>query len=175
MESGNAPKGKDGDKMEKKYIGIYVRRNLIAALLCAGIAVALMLVASLTNDAVPNDILISLIPLPIALCWFLLSLIPIIGFRKMIKQQEKQYGICFEDAEVIHLENGLYLSRNWLIVVGRCGLYKKHIRKMKQKFIVEKGGSVYRIRILVEGDRRYTIRCRNEANVKKIRNWAKKV
>ena len=162
------------DRTMKQYIGIYVRRNLIATLLCAGIAVALMLIVSLINDAVPNDILISLIPVPIALCWFLLSLIPTIGFRRMIKQQEKQYGVCFEDAEVKHLENGLYLSRNWLIVAGRYGLYKKHIRKMKQEFIVEKGGSVYRIRILVAGDRRYSIRCRNEANVKKVRNWAKK-
>lgn len=95
-----------GDRMVKKYIGIYVRRNLMAALLCAVIAFILLLV-SLTNDVVPNDILISLMPFPIALCCFPLSLIPIIGFQKMIKQQEKRYGIRFEDAEAVHLENGL--------------------------------------------------------------------
>lgn len=161
--------------MAKKYIGIYMKRNLITAFVCAGIAFVPLLIVSMENNAVEKDLLIALIPFPVALCCFLISLLPCLGFQRMIGLQEKRYGTRLDDAEEIRLENGLYLSRNWLIAAGRVAIYKKHIQKLKQEFKVEKGGSVYRIRITVDGGRQYTVRCRSEANVKKIRNWFNKI
>ena len=159
--------------MVKKYNTIYHRRNIKLALICATIVFVPLFIESMVYDILPEDTFISFIPFVIAiLCVGVASLFTI-RFRRMIEAQEKRYNVQFQDNDVIHLENTLYLSKEWLISAGSCAIYKAHIQSIHSALRYSRAGSSNEIIIKTSDSRKYRIWCLSSSNVKKIKDWVK--
>ena len=159
--------------MVEKYTKIYLKRNIILALICATIAFIPLLIVSLIFDVLSYDLIVAFTPFPIAFVYVLISILPIIRFRKMIMQQELLYGTVFSDTDANHLETTLYLSKNWLIWAGSCAIYKKHIQSIKHKLESGRVGSSNKVTITTADNKRYIIWCLSTTNIKKIKTWCK--
>ena len=127
--------------MIEKYTKIYLKRNIILALICATIVFIPLLIVSLIYDVLSYDLIVAFMPFPIAFIFVLISFLPIIRFRKMIRQQESLYDTVFSDTDADHLETTLYLSNNWLIWAGSCAIYKNHIQSIQHKLETGRVGS----------------------------------
>ncbi len=157
--------------MVEKYIRIYLKRNIALALFCATIAFIPLFVVSLIYDVLSHDLLISFIPFPISFVCVLISILPIIRFRKMIVRQESLYDTAFSDIDANHLETTLYLSKDWLIWAGSCAIYKEHIQSIKHKLESCSAGSSNKVTITTVDNKRYVIWCLSTTNIKKIKTW----
>ena len=89
----------------------------------------------------------------------------------MIKMQEQQYGVQFDDYNVIHLETTLYLSENWLIWAGISSIYKNHIKSIHSKLVHGRSGSSNKVTIKTVDNKKYIIWCLSSSNINKIRKW----
>ncbi len=159
--------------MVEKYIKLYVKRNIFLALFCATIAFLPLFIVGLIYDVLSYDLVVAFIPFPIALVCVLISLLPIIRFKKMIIQQETLYNVVFCDTDSINLETTLYLSKDWLIWAGSCAIHKKHIHSVKHKLVTGRVGSSNKVTIQTNNNKRYTIWCLSSSNIKKIKDWFK--
>ena len=159
--------------MVEKYAKIYLKRNIMLALICATIVFIPLLIVSLIYDVLSYDIIVAFTPFPIALVCVLIGFLPIVRFRKMIMQQELLYDTIFSDTDVEHLETTLYLSKNWLIWAGSCAIYKKHIQSIKYKLESGRVGSSNKVTITTTDNKRYIIWCLSTTNIKRIKRWSK--
>jgi len=159
--------------MVEKYTKIYLKRNIVLALICAAIAFIPLLIVSFIYDVLSYDLIVAFAPFPIVLVFVLISFLPIIRFRKMIVQQESLYDTTFSDTDADHLETTLYLSKDWLIWAGSCAIYKKHIQSIKHKLESGRVGSSNKITITTVDNKRYVIWCLSTTNIKKIKTWHK--
>jgi predicted ferric reductase len=155
----------------KKYIKIYLKRNVIIALIYATLAFIPLFVVSLLYDYVPEDTIISFSPFLLAVSGVAVTSISIIRFKKIIRKQEKRYGIQFQDTNAEHIEKTLYISRDWLIRAGTFAFYKKHIKSITYALQNGKGGPSYKVTVKTIEDKDYTFFSKNESNIKKIRKW----
>ena len=160
-----------GDVVVEKYIKIYLKRISILALICATLVFIPLLIVSLVYDVLSYDLIIAFVPFPIALICVLVSLLPIIRFRKMIMRQELLYDTVFSDTDVNHLETTLYLSKNWLIWAGSSAIHKKHIQSIKHKLESGRVGSSNKVIITTVDNKRYVVWCLSATNIKKIKLW----
>ena len=157
--------------MIDKYIHIYTKRNWLLALFCASIVFIPLFIVSLIYDVIPKDTLIAFVPFLIAgICVATASLCTI-RFKKMIKMQEQQYGVQFNDDNVVHLETTLYLSEKWLIWAGVSSIYKDHIKFIYSKLVHGRSGSSNKVTIKTVDNKEYTIWCLSSSNINKIRKW----
>ncbi len=159
--------------MVEKYIIIYIKRNIILALICATICFIPLFIVSVIYDVLSYDIIVAFAPFVIALICVLISLFPIIRFKKMILQQESLYNTVFSDADVIYLETTLYLSKDWLIWAGSYAIHKKHIHSVKSELVSGSAGSSNKVTITTVDSKHYVIWCLSTSNIKKIKDWYK--
>ena len=159
--------------MIDKYIGIYHKRNIQLALICATIVFLPLFIVSLFYDVVPEDTLVSFVPYILAtLCVAIASLFTK-RFRTMIHKQEQIYSVKFQDTDVVHWETTLYLSKDWLVWAGSCAIYKEHIKSIGSKLRHGRAGSSNEVIIKTVDNKQYTIWCLNSSNIKKIKEWMK--
>lgn len=159
--------------MVEKYIKIYLKRNIILALICAFIVFVPLFIVGLIYDVLSYDLIIAFAPFPIAFICVLVSLLSIIRFEKMIRQQEVLYNTVFSDTDANHLEMILYLSKDWLILSGSCAIYKKHILAVGHELVSGRAGSSNRVTITTVDNKRHVIWCLSATNIKKIKVWCK--
>ena len=157
--------------MIDKYIHIYTKRNCLLALFCASIAFIPLFIVSLIYDVIPEDTLIAFAPFVFAAICVAIASLSTIRFKKMIKTQEQQYGVQFDDYNVIHLETTLYLSENWLIWAGISSIYKNHIKSIHSKLVHGRSGSSNKVTIKTVENKKYMIWCLSSSNINKIRKW----
>lgn len=157
--------------MVEKYIKIYLKRNIVLALICAILVFIPLFIVSLVYDVLSYDLIIAFVPFPIALICVLISLLPIIRFRKMIMRQESLYDTVFSDTDANHLETTLYLSKDWLIWAGSSAIYKKHIQSIQHKIESGRVGSSNKVTITTVDNKRYVVWCLSATNIKKIELW----
>lgn len=159
--------------MTTKYIKIYIKRNTFVFL---GEVAVLPFVFVIYGEF--NKLFVYCLLALIGL--FLLALLPIIRFRRMIARQERLYNAEFCDKNVKRLEGTLYLSKDWLIWAGSKAIHKKHIAKIKHKFrshrnLLGRTISVYEIATIITHDRkRYVMPNTDILNVHKIIRWNKR-
>lgn len=159
--------------MIEKYIKLYLKRNIWLGSVCATIVAIPMLITSLIYDVLEYDLLISLIPFPIAVIVVLFCSLPIPRFRKMIQEQETLYGTAFNDADVEHLETTLYIAKDWLIWAGVSAFHRKHIKEISHKLRHGRPGTSNEVRIVTVDNKKYTTWCLSASHVKNIKSWLK--
>ena len=89
----------------------------------------------------------------------------------MIRRQERLYNIKFKDYYAVNLEKTVFLSQNWIIYAGRIAIYKKHIQAISSKYVIGKGPSFYKVIIKTVDNKKYTLKCYEQSNLVKIKNW----
>ena len=155
----------------EKYIKIYHKQNAGIALLCATIAFIPLFIASLCYDVVPEDMVVSFVPFVLAAFGVALASLSVIRFRKIIKKQERLYGIQFQDTNAEHIGKTLYISRDWFIRAGTYAFYKKHIKSVT--YVLQngrRGGPAYKATIKTVDGKKYSFWCA-ASDIKKIRKW----
>lgn len=157
----------------EKYIKIYHKQNVRAALLCAIIMFLPLFIVSLLYDVYPEDILISFFPFVLAVLSVAIASLYTVRFKKLIKMQEQIYGIEFQDANAVHIGKRLYLSDEWLIWAGSGAFYKKHIKTIGSVCThVASPGISYKAVIKTIDGKKYSFSCA-ASDIKKIRKWRK--
>lgn len=91
--------------MLNKYIKIYHKQNVQLAFSCAFAAIVPLFIVSWFYDNATEDTLIWFIPFAIATLSVGVASLCTIRFKKMIKTQEKIYGVQFQDTNAENLEN----------------------------------------------------------------------
>ena len=157
--------------MVEKYIKLFIKRNILTALICAFLVFVPIFIVALIFDVLSYDLFVAFIPFPIALVCVLISLLPIIRFKKMIIQQEVLYNVEFCDTDSINLETTLFLNKEWLIWAGSCAINKKHIHSVNYKRVTGRVGSSYKVTILTNDNKHYSVWCLSLSNIKKIKDW----
>ena len=157
--------------MINKYIHIYNKRNCLLALFCATIAFLPLFIVSLICDVIPEDTLVAFLPFVFAAAWVAIASLYTIRFKKMIKKQEWQYGVQFNDNNAAHLETTLYLSDDWLIWAGSCAIYKNHIEAIRSTLVHGRGGFSNKVTIKTVDNKKYIIWCLSSSNINQIKKW----
>ena len=156
----------------KKYILIYMKRYIFLWLFCATLCAVPIFIVSLQYDILPYDMFICLVPYGFAGILILINGILLTRFTDSITKQEKLYSISFSDDEATRIDDVVYLSREWLVCIGKFALYKKHISKMY--FHEEnnpKNGISYNIVLQTLDDQNRYFYVGNKNAVEKIERW----
>ena len=155
------------NELVKKYVLLYVKRNTILTLALSMFVFLFLFIASLFYKVNPDDILsffmIFLYPLPLLLFSFLY----IIRFTSMIKKQEIEFQIPFNDENVQKIDDTIFVSDHWLINAGSCAFYKGNIAKLTYKEI--KGQP--KVIITTNNEKKYSFWCRCYEDLDDIRKW----
>lgn len=159
------------DTFMNKYIALYNKRNLVLAFFGAVICFIPLFIVSLIYNVIKEDILISFAPFVISFTAVAIASLSTIRFKRMIKEQEKQYVSQFNDDKVVHLETTLFLSDEWLICAGSVALHKNHITSIKSKLRYGRAGASNEVILTTTDGKKYRIWCLNSSNIEKIRDW----
>jgi len=155
--------------MLRIYIFIYLKRNILLALVCA-IPLSGIIIDYFINGAYKNNIFVHFTYFIIIALGQLYGLLLIIPFKKMIKRQEILYDAKFSDSGEKLIEwPTLYLNDDWLICACTCALYKKYIKKITHKRVRRS----YRVVIKTNDNKQYVIWCGTTTVVNKIKKWLK--
>ena len=157
-----------------KYINQYLKRNTVLISFCTVLIMIPFLICSFIFDAVAYDSILSLVvPLLLGGICFLCSSLYTVRFKRMIAQQERAYGVTFCDADAVHLETMLYLSKDWLILAGSLAFYKMHIKSVEHKRVHVNGRatSSTKVTVTTTDNQEYTIWGLSPSNIKKIKQW----
>lgn len=131
-----------------------------------------------TNNE-PAEQQISVVICSIALTYlFVCYLFNIISFLNMIKCQEKQYKISFDDNNSKTLAKyplWVICSDNWLICPGKYAIHRKDIKSASiGKAQPLKGGIIYPVRVQTLSEKVFKLKFRDETAAKALRNWTKR-
>ena len=102
----------------------------------------------------------------------------IINFSHMIKRQERQYRIVFDDRgakNISILSVWLVCSNQWLIVPGKLAIFRGEIKSVAlgESETHGKGGIVYPVRIKTHSGKTFRLNLSDDARAKEVRRWAR--
>lgn len=161
--------------MEHRYIRKYlVCRGLPVTAVTFALAGSLMYMARSLEDRRESTALL-ILSLLILIGTYGFFLVHVIRFSCMIRRQQAQYGVPFQDDNSVTISKFPYwviLSKAWLILPGRLALLRAHICHASVTSISEKGAN-YQVKLKCKDGSAYTIRFYSEDSAKKIRNWCK--
>lgn len=168
--------------IKKKYISLYIKRNLKACALFLLVISICSLIGFILehNNCIENCLkkyfYISIIFFIITLFIFLFSLIYIYRFKSLIKIQEKRFMIKFNDNnnELLNKYYLNYLSDEWYIHGASFTIYYKYIYKTKYKKVSGgKGGNAHYIIFITIDKKKYKLRINSRNDYYKIYHWYK--
>ena len=166
--------------MNFKYrcVAKYILRRFLPNFLIVGTLSAMpiyMLMAEVNLKTADLVVAIALLATVIAVMLGYYT-VNIAKFLQIIKQQENQYHIQFENAKselFTKYSLGIICSRNWLIQPGKLAIYRKSIQSAS---IIEerpKGGILYSLRIKTHSGKSFIMKFRNKNHAKALRKWAR--
>ena len=162
----------NSDKLIQKYESVYMRRWCFCWLFCATLCAVPLLIASLTNNVLPYDLLITPVPYVIAGLLISVNLVLCKNFKKSIKPQEELYSVSFSDNYAEQIDDLTYLSDEWIICAGKCALYKNHIKNIT---VIQtnntKKGITHEIVFETQSGDRISLWIAPKKSVEKIQNW----
>lgn len=164
--------------LKLRYIMKYIFFRLIPEFLIIGAVSAMLIWISMADKssfALTASIIASAIALSLLLLYHSFN---IINFLKMIKRQEKQYNIIFDDKNFkIYAKYSLWIvcSDYWLIRPGKYAIYRKAIESASiGEAHPQKGGIIYLLKIKTHWGKAFSIKFKNEKDAKAVKNWARR-
>ena len=107
---------------------------------------------------------------------FLVQCIQIIRFFRMIRRQEREFGICFsdEDAKLLWKNAPVFVTEDWCILGGTAAFYRGYLKNVTWQYEhrYRGPGSYYLIVKTLDG-RRYRLWLDSKSTCAKIRRWWK--
>ncbi len=162
--------------MARSYCLWYWKRNMKLATRIGVMCFVPLLLVSLRYDVLEYDLLAAFAVFP--LIWAVASVcsLSILRFTKMIRCQEKLYGVSFGGDGVKTLDESCLLGRDWLILPGRYAFYRKHICKMQNRISAPKSPAAENVTIFFTQDgKKYRVRGIGSRQLAKIREWVREV
>jgi len=156
----------------------YNRRYLIkSAKWCFGLALpvsCLFLIISFFADVVEYDLLVSLVPLFVALIVWAFLACSTIRVNYMFERQTIGLRLCFDDSNVrkISRSSTIYLTDDWLIASGRLVLHRNYINSISvrnENKYNSNGG--YYVCFDCVNSKRYKLFIPSISEYKEIRKW----
>lgn len=159
----------------KRYIIIYIKQNIKIALIIGVIPFILMAAILLFFPKVePKDALSLLIFPAFGLLYFLWSLLYLIGFRNMIREQEKRFDTVFDGKHEVKLAETVFTAEKWLIFSGKYAFYHPMIQNITSFKRRGKRGLYYSIVIHTVDGEKYTVAV-VPSLIPKIKTWFQKL
>lgn len=104
---------------------------------------------------------------------FVLSNLFIFKFGQMIKKQQLEHAVIFNDNNAKKLGYLVYLSDDWLIDCGMRAILRKTITNINYDFQHGlRGGTSLKVTINTTNGKRYYINLKDEYQVQKLKLWA---
>ena len=157
----------------RKYIILYIKYQLKITLIFSGLPLILTGIFLFVPSIEFHDALIFLAIPFMSVLYFLWSLLYLIGFQNMIKEQESRYGIVFDDTNAQKLDNTVFVSDAWLIFSGKYAFYYRDIQNITSIKYRHRRGYYY-IVIHTVNKEKYTTSVSAASIIPKIKTWFQK-
>lgn len=157
-----------------KYIILYIKRNIVLIFGIAFFIILLFTIVGLLAKSDLFDIVMAIcLPLFFAFSSFLISLLPIIRFKKMISYQKSNYNFSFNNDNEIAIDKPIlkYLTDKWFICSGTFAFHYQYINKISYKTVHREFGTSYKVLITTIDNKKYSIWFRNTTAIKKVESW----
>ena len=162
----------DEGKM-KKYIKLFLKRRLLIVFISSTVLFILFFfVLSFCKSAVyPPSFALWVYVL--AMVWYGFYIILALRFKALIKRQEKQFGIIFNDTNVMALypKSDTFLSDDWLIFAGKTAFYRQYISFMQVILKQTNMGDDYYLKIQAVDGKIFSIHIDSNSSAQKIKKW----
>ncbi len=156
----------------RKYIRIYVRKWAFLWLFCATICALPIFITALRYNVLSYDIYISAAPFIAALLLIFAHRIIAIRFERNILMQEQLLSVSFSDEQAERIADKVYLSRDWLICLGKCALHRQYIKDIfSEEVSSPKTGTTHQVIVDTVDDRSYTLWIEPQSSIEKINDW----
>lgn len=159
-------------KVIRKYVCVFMKRNLTLVFFCATLCAIPLFVAALIYDFLPYDIYMCLIPYVFGALIIIMNHFVSFRFKKIIEKQEESFNVSFSDKDERQLNPTVFLTEEWLIFAGRYAFYKKNIESIKSK--IADGRSIQRrhkLTVIETDGHKTNIVIYQPSVVKKIKEW----
>lgn len=161
-----------------RYAAKYIGFRLIPFFVYLGAVSAMLLFLGGVNQS-PAEQAAAILLCALAAAIFVgYSLFRILPFLRMIRRQEEQYGVIFDDKNPKTVEkwsSWIVLTDHWLILPGRLALYREEIRSASiGDARPQKGGTVYPVNIQTASGKTFRLKCKSEASARFVRKWARR-
>lgn len=159
----------------KNYIKLYLKKQMILAVLIPMAMLAAFLLLSLFEPSIRGRVLeVSCVFAGIFSLPVFFSLAFILRFRRMINKQERELHVMFQDSNATALvdETLVYLSDNWLICAGTMAFHREYIRNVTwHRELSTRAGRGYRMRIETIDKKYYRLFLQTARSCRKIHGW----
>ena len=157
----------------KKYIKLFLKRRLLIVFISSTVLFILFFfVLSFCKSAVyPPSFALWVYVL--AMVWYGFYIILVLRFKALIKRQEKQFGIVFNDTNAMALypRSETFLSDDWLIFAGKTAFYRQYISCMQVILKRTKRGNDYYLKIQAADGKIFSIHIDSNSSAQKIKKW----
>lgn len=162
----------DEGKM-KKYINHFLKRRLLIIIISSTVLFLLFFHILLFCQSAADPPLSALWVYVLALVWYGFYIILTLRFKALIKRQEKQFGIVFNDTNVVALypKSNTFLSDDWLIFAGKTAFYRQYISCIQVIPKRTSMGNDYYLKIKAVDSTIFTIHIDSNSSAKRIKKW----
>lgn len=155
----------------QKYVSLYMKKQSILWLSCALLCTVPILVLCVKHNVFSYYVFL---PLSVAVILILIHRIIVTRFSQIIKQQEELYSVCFSDHDVQRIGTKVFLSKDWIIFIGKCALYKQHVSEMRYyETRSSKTGLTHEVIFHTQSDEAYTFWIEPKESIEKVEQWLK--
>lgn len=112
-------------------------------------------------------------PIIIGIVGFLLSMLGVIKFNKLISYQEKMFNVKFDDKGAKRVGTSItFFTEDWLIYSGTCAFYREYIKSFGvKKETNRRGAGPYTIIVNTIDDKKYYFKTPQTNDINLYRNW----
>ena len=168
---------KSESNLKGEYIRMLVKRNFIATIML----VLLLLVFLFTfmvfsEDNSLEDVLVGFQFIIIGAIGFILSILVIIRFNRLIKKQEEMFNVKFDDKGAKRVRTSIvFISDDWLIDAGTGAFYREYIKSFgRKKETNRRGAGPYKVIVNTIDGKKYYLKTPQTNDIDIYRKWLHK-
>lgn len=134
---------KSKENMKEKYIYILLKRNFLATLMMVTPPFLILFIGiTISEENILEHIRVAFEPIIIGIVGYLLSMLVVIKFNKLISYQEKMFNIKFDDRGAKRVRTSItFIAEDWIIYSGTCAFYREYIKSFRMKKEINRRGA----------------------------------
>lgn len=169
---------KSKSNLKEKYIYMLIKRNFLAMILMVLPLFLMFLICILLSEENSiEDIMVSFKFIIIGIVGFVLSILVVIRFNRLIKYQEKMFNIKFDDRDAKKVGTSItFIAEDWLIHSGSCAFYREYVKSFGLKKVIgsRRTGSGYTIIVNTIDGKKYYFKTMGSNDIGLYRKWLHK-
>lgn len=165
---------KSKSNFKGKYIYMLLKRNFLTMIMLV-LPLFLMCLAFIvfSEENSLEDIRVSFEFIIIGIVGFILSILVVIRFNRLISYQEKMFNIKFDDKGAKKVGTSItFIAEDWLIHSGSCAFYREYVKSFGvKKEINRKALSPYTIIVNTVDGKKYYFKTYGSNDISLYRKW----